>query len=110
MCQTNWRAAMRDGGWVELHEWQVDRGDATPLFRQIYDQIRGAILARRLRPGAKLPSTRALAASLGVARVSVVSAYEQLLAEGYLTGRIGAGSFIASDLPEPVQTARPRRR
>jgi GntR family transcriptional regulator/MocR family aminotransferase len=93
------RRAVRRSGWAELTGWHVERADATPLFRQIYGQIRAAILASRLQPGVKLPSTRALAAELGVARASVVQAYEQLLAEGYATGRIGAGTFISSDLP-----------
>jgi GntR family transcriptional regulator/MocR family aminotransferase len=95
--------------WSALHGWHVERTDGAPLFRQIYLQVRAAILARRLRPGAKLPSSRALADELGVARTSVVQAFEQLLAEGYVVGRIGAGTFIASDLPEPVDGARRRR-
>ena len=93
------RRRARRFGWAELTGWHVERADATPLFRQIYAQIRVAILGARLKPGAKLPSTRALAAELGVARASVVLAYEQLLAEGYATGRIGAGTFVSSDLP-----------
>ena len=66
-------------------------------------EIRSAILARRLSPGTKLPSTRALAGRLGLARASIVSAYEQLLAEGYLTGKVGSGTYISSDLPEPIE-------
>jgi GntR family transcriptional regulator / MocR family aminotransferase len=89
--------------WAELYAWQVDRGSGTPLFRQVYLEIRGAILARRLAPGTKLPSTRRLAARLGMARASVVSAYEQLLAEGYLAGKVGSGTYIAPDLPEAVE-------
>lgn len=49
------------------------------------------------------PSTRALASRLRVARASVVSAYEQLLAEGYLAGKVGSGTYISSDLPEPLE-------
>jgi GntR family transcriptional regulator/MocR family aminotransferase len=97
-------------GWAALYAWQLERDNATPIFRQIYLQIRGAILAQRLAPGAKLPSTRALAADLGVARTSVISAYEQLLAEGYLSGRVGSGTYISSDLPEPVERQRRRRK
>jgi GntR family transcriptional regulator / MocR family aminotransferase len=93
---------MRAAGWADLYAWRVDRDDATPLFRQIYVQVRSAILSQALRPGTKLPSTREVASRLGVARASVVSAYEQLLAEGYLSGKVGSGTYISSDLPEPI--------
>jgi len=91
----------KDENWAELFACQVDHAEATPLFRQVYRQFRAAILARSLRPGAKLPSTRALASRLGIARASVVAAYELLLAEGYVSGKIGSGTYISSDLPEP---------
>ena len=102
--------ARSKAGWAALYAWQVERDSATPIFRQVYLQMRAAILAQRLAPGAKLPSTRALAAELDVARASVISAYEQLLAEGYLAGRVGSGTYISSDLPEPVERRGPRRR
>jgi GntR family transcriptional regulator/MocR family aminotransferase len=89
-------------GWTELYDWRVDRNDATPLFRQIYLQIRSAILSRAFPPGTKLPSTRALASRLSVARASVVAAYEQLFAEGYLAGKTGSGTYISSDFPEAI--------
>src|SRR3954467_4140643 len=76
-------------GWASLHAFQLDRGTDVPLFRQLYLQTRAAILSRALRPGSKLPSTRELAAQLGISRTAVVSAYEQLLAEGYTVGRKG---------------------
>ena len=100
---------MTESGWADLHAWQVDRDNGTPLFRQVYLQVRAAILSRTLPPGRKLPSTRALAARLGLARASVVSAYEQLLAEGYLAGKVGSGTYISSDLPEPIE-GRPAHR
>jgi len=86
-------------GWADLYAWQVDRTSATPLFQQIYLQIRSAIASRTLAPGLRLPSTRGLASRLQVARASVISAYEQLLAEGYIVGRARSGTFISSDLP-----------
>jgi len=89
-------------GWTDLFDWQVDRASQVPIFRQIYLQTRSAILSRTFAPGAKLPSTRELCTRLGVARASVVSAYEQLFAEGYLSGKIGSGSYISSDLPEAI--------
>jgi GntR family transcriptional regulator/MocR family aminotransferase len=58
--------------------------DSTPLHRQLYGQLREAVLSGQLRPGTRLPATRTLAAELGCARNTVVSAFEQLFAEGYL--------------------------
>lgn len=97
---------MRANGWTNLYDWHVDRASGTPVFRQIYLQVRSAILSRTFPAGTKLPSTRELAARLCVARASVVSAYEQLFAEGYLTGKIGSGTYISSDLPEAMDGGR----
>lgn len=58
--------------------------------------LRGAIIDGRLAPGTRLPSSRALAAELGCARATVVAAYEQLVAEGYLLATVGAGTTVAS--------------
>jgi GntR family transcriptional regulator/MocR family aminotransferase len=95
--------------WASLHAFQLDRASDVPLFRQLYLQTRAAILSRALRPGSKLPSTRELAAQLKISRTAVVSAYEQLLAEGYTIGRKGAGTYISSDLPEPFTRGRGKR-
>jgi GntR family transcriptional regulator / MocR family aminotransferase len=79
------------------------RADAKiPLFRQIFDELRDAILTGRLKPGTGLPSTRRLAGDLNVSRNTVLSAYDQLLAEGYLEGIAGSGTFVARNLPEEV--------
>jgi len=94
---------MRGGGWADLYAWQVDRTSAVPLFRQVYLQIRSAIVSRTLAPGLRLPSSRELASRLEVARASVISAYDQLLAEGYVVGRARSGTFISSDLPTPLK-------
>ncbi|MGH6956071.1 MAG: PLP-dependent aminotransferase family protein [Caulobacteraceae bacterium] len=83
--------------WAELYPWSAPRRDA-PAMRQVYEQARQAILAGALAPGARLPSTRDLASRVGVARATVVSAYELLLAEGYAEARTGAGTFVAGDL------------
>ncbi len=77
----------------------VDRRTKTPLYRQIYDGYREAIVGGRLRPGQRLPSTRGLAAELGISRIPVLGAFEQLLAEGYFESRVGAGTFVALSLP-----------
>ena len=88
---------MRSEGWAELYPWRLDRSTGTPLFRQIYAQIRTAVLSGGLKAGAKLPSSRALASSLGIARASAVAAYEQLLAEGYIETRRGSGTLAQLD-------------
>ena len=97
-------------GWADLYAYRVDRAGEAPLFRQIYAQMRSAILSRSLRAGAKLPSSRELAVRLAVSRTAVVAAYEQLLAEGYVTGKAGAGTYIAVDLPEPFAGTSPRQK
>src|ERR1700726_3248506 len=77
----------------------VERTGAMPLYRQIYDGYRDAIVERRLRAGERLPSTRQLAAELRISRMPVLIAFEQLLAEGYFESRVGAGTFVAAALP-----------
>src|SRR5215469_5103094 len=89
---------MRSRGWADLYQWQLDRSTGTPVFRQIYIQIRAAVLSGVLRPATKLPSSRALAVRLGVARASVVAAYAQLLTEGYVEARPGSGTFVSASL------------
>ncbi len=79
---------------------------AVPKHRQIFDQLRTAILDGRLRPGRRLPSTRALAKEIGVSRNTVMSAYDQLLAEGYTSGTVGSGTRVSEVLPEDVLAAR----
>jgi GntR family transcriptional regulator/MocR family aminotransferase len=84
----------------------VDASSPVPLHRQLYEQLREAILSRRLGPAVRFPSTRMLAAELGVSRNTVLNAYEQLLAEGYLEGRIGSGTYVARQLPDDLLCAR----
>ncbi|MEP6730096.1 MAG: PLP-dependent aminotransferase family protein [bacterium] len=88
----------------------VDRSAATPLHRQIYDGLRHAILAGLLRGGQRVPSTRVLATELDVSRLPVLTAYEQLLHEGYLHGRIGSGTFVSVVLPDDAMRASPLSR
>lgn len=76
------------------------------LGRQLAQRLRDAVATGELKPGERLPSTRTLAASLGVARGLVVEAFDQLRAEGYLDARVGAGTRVASTLShEPLVTA-----
>ena len=83
-----------------ISDMAIDRRALTPLFRQVYAAISAAIVDGRLRAGARLPASRAMATQLGLSRTVVVAAYEQLLAEGYATGRVGSGTYVAHDLPE----------
>jgi GntR family transcriptional regulator/MocR family aminotransferase len=85
----------------------VDRTSDEPLHRQIYSAFRAMVLDRRLHPGQQIPSTRALADELGISRIPVLGAYAQLLAEGYIESRSGAGTFVTNSLPEQLLNARP---
>ncbi|HSR49528.1 MAG TPA: PLP-dependent aminotransferase family protein [Acidobacteriota bacterium] len=76
------------------------RESSVPLQRQLYDAIRRAILEGGLPPGTRLPSSRGLAAEWGLGRNTVVNAFEQLAAEGYLESRIGSGTYVSDSLPE----------
>lgn len=73
-----------------------------PLHRQLYKKLREQILLRQLTPGGRMPSTRTLAADLRVSRNTVLYAFEQLAAEGYLQATTGSGTFVASDLPDQM--------
>jgi len=83
----------------------IDRSSDKPLYRQLYEGYRDAIVERRLSAGQRLPSTRSLAAELRISRIPVLNAFEQLLAEGYVESRAGAGTSVASSLPDVL----PRR-
>src|SRR6202158_1139232 len=76
------------------------KSDGRSLQVLICEALRSAMQERRLRPGARLPSSRDLARQLRVARGTVVLAYEQLTAEGYLKGARGAGTMVVESLPE----------
>jgi GntR family transcriptional regulator / MocR family aminotransferase len=80
----------------------LDRAGPVPLHRQIYDQWRAGILSRRFHPGERVPSSRSFAGACAVARLTVTTAYDQLLAEGYFETRHGAGTFISSALPDEI--------
>lgn len=86
-------------GKIEL-ELSLEKSRRIPLYRQIYEQIREKILAGDYLPGEKLPPGRLAARSLGVARITVVKAYEHLEAEGYIEKRVGSGTYISRDLSE----------
>ncbi|MES2129857.1 MAG: PLP-dependent aminotransferase family protein [Pseudomonadota bacterium] len=89
----------------------LDRAAATPLFRQLYGQIKQAILRGELVPGMQLPPTRVFGERLGLSRQTILNAYEQLMAEGYLSGTVGRGTFISAQLqaPPPAPSRAPMR-
>src|ERR1700740_1897282 len=100
----------------------LDYHARTPMYRQLYDWFRRAIIAGQMRPGQRVPSTRALAVELKISRIPVLNAYEQLLAEGYFETFVGAGTCVARSIPddalspavkealnERVKTRAPRR-
>ena len=75
------------------------------LLGALHRQLRSAILDGRLKPGLRLPATRALAEGLGVSRNTALAAYDLLLSEGYLVARRGAGTYVAGGLPQPKARA-----
>ncbi|MFE9748165.1 PLP-dependent aminotransferase family protein [Saccharothrix saharensis] len=90
---------------VDLH---LDLDPALTRRGGLERALREAIRAGRLTPGARLPATRRLAVELGLARNTVAAAYDQLVAEGYLTARRGAGTRVAP-LPRPTAPTAPTR-
>lgn len=89
------RAAGRFIGWFRPARGPGD----SSLQEQLYAAIRKAVLSGELTTGERLPSSRTLAADLGLGRNTVMAAVDRLVAEGYLEGRRGAGLFVAADLP-----------
>jgi GntR family transcriptional regulator/MocR family aminotransferase len=84
---------------------RLDRHAGRPLYRQVYDRLREAILGGVLRPGARLPSSRSLASQLAVARGTVELAYDMLSGEGYIVGRAAAGSIVTPGLDSALPSA-----
>lgn len=89
--QSNFQAALFALG--------LSRDAQAPLHQQLSHALRHLILSDKAAPGARLPASRTLADELSVSRMTVQTAYDQLLAEGYLTARRGAGTFVATALP-----------
>ena len=69
-------------------------------WRWLYTELRSAILDGRLKPGARMPSTRSLGKQYSLARGTVVAAFDQLQAEGYTNTEVGAGTYVASGVPD----------
>jgi len=80
----------------------LDGNAALPLHRQLYEELRQAILSGHLSPRQRVPSTRSLAKSLGISRTTVTQSYEQLLSEGYIQAIVGSGTFVCAQLPDDL--------
>jgi len=78
------------------------RDPSTSARQWLYGSLRAAILHGQLRPGARLPSTRELAAQHGLSRGTIVDAFAQLTSEGYLDGTIGSGTYVSAVLPDDL--------
>lgn len=85
-----------------MQTYTLDRSGASPLYEQLYRALKADILSGVLPGGSRLPSGRALAEHLGLSRVTVETAYAQLLAEGYLTSRPRAGYFVEQLTPQEL--------
>ncbi|MET7340237.1 PLP-dependent aminotransferase family protein [Streptomyces sp. NPDC087866] len=93
---------------ADLH---LDTTGSTGLRAGLMDALREAVRTGRLAPGTRLPSSRTLAADLGIARNTVADAYAELVAEGWLTARQGSGTRVARRAePRPPAAAAPRTR
>jgi DNA-binding transcriptional MocR family regulator len=82
-----------------LPRLELDSNAQTPLYRQLHQQLKSAIVAGRMVPGEKLPATRELAGSLGLNRTTVAAAYELLESDGLIRGHVGRGSFVEGPAP-----------
>src|SRR4051812_40423465 len=91
---------------MAIFEVELDIGAAgTPLRAQrLYRQLRDAILGGRLKPGTRVPASRASAALFGLARTTVVGVYNQLLDEGLLVSRHGSGTYVAERAASPASS------
>ncbi|ALM85848.1 PLP-dependent aminotransferase family protein [Bordetella sp. N] len=85
----------------------LDRASEHALQRQIYDIVRRCVLDHTLQPGQRLPSSRALAADIGVSRITVTLAYDRLIAENYLSSRGGSGTFVERTVERPLTAGSP---
>lgn len=95
----------RRHAFTDFRALSIDSASGQPLHRQLYNELRGAILGGRLPSGCRLPASRELAQATRLSRNTVLSAYDQLIAEGYIVSRSGSGTYVAGSLPDPVPSA-----
>lgn len=96
----------RQKGGALLSTLKIERMSGVPLYRQLESAIRQLVLSGDLAANSRLPATRQLSRDRGVSRLTVKNVYEQLIAEGFLNGKPGAGTFVAeistSEMPPEV--------
>jgi GntR family transcriptional regulator / MocR family aminotransferase len=80
--------------------FSLDYNSSLPIYKQIAKELKIAIISGRLAGGARLPATRILASELSVSRNTIMSVFEDLVAEGYITSQVGNGTFVSEKLPE----------
>ena len=85
----------------------LDRTSTIPLYQQLAEALRQAVLHQRLKPNQKLPPSRILATSLDISRATVTQSYDQLLSEGYFEARRGSGTFVCAQLPDDYLQSTP---
>ncbi len=90
---------------VTLAVIKLNKISSLPFHRQIYESLRQGILEGRLKPGSRLPSSRALATELGLSRNTISRAFEQLIDEGYLESKVGSGTTVTKSLPDELLKA-----
>jgi GntR family transcriptional regulator / MocR family aminotransferase len=83
-----------------------ERRDSVAAYRWLYGSLRDEILEGRLKPGTRLPATRDLATQYRLSRGTIVTAFEELKAEGYVEGAIGSGTYVSKVLPEDLLEVR----
>ncbi|NWL22190.1 MocR-like pyridoxine biosynthesis transcription factor PdxR [Pseudomonas umsongensis] len=88
---------MKSSAGLLLSGIELDRASAIPLYRQLYLQIRKQILGGRIQGGVRLPSTRTLSKELELSRITILNAFDQLIAEGFLASRTGAGTYVGTE-------------
>lgn len=91
---------------VSFQPVSLDPAGPVPLHRQLYEEVRTAILEARLAPGTRMPASRDLARGARISRNTVLAAFQQLLAEGYLTSRAGSGTYVADSIPDLLAPVR----
>lgn len=94
----------------QLIDVSLVRDSDVPLQVQVFRALQVRILDGGLRPGARLPPSRTLARELGVSRNTIVAAYDQLLAEGYVEALTGSGTRVATNLPDAAPAILPERK
>jgi len=89
---------------ISLGTITLDRSSQTALHRQLFQELRDKILSHELKPGTRLPSTRVLAQEMSLGRNTVIDAFNQLIAEGYVDSIVGSGTRVTSSLPKDIIT------